>query len=127
MSAVDVRRVSVALSAAALMVGSLLGATAAQAKPGVANIGTGSGNKAGIKCVQRAFNAYAGTKLTVDGVYGKNTKDAVVNFQRFWHLPVDGVVGPNTGGTIEFMVAQNNGGKDVWRTNGCWAVVPTKN
>ncbi|MFF1477576.1 peptidoglycan-binding domain-containing protein [Streptomyces sp. NPDC058301] len=127
MNAVNGRRVSVALSAVALLVGSLLGATAAQAEPGVANIGTGSGNKAGIKCVQRAFNAYAGTKLAVDGVYGKNTKTAVGDFQRFWHLPVDGIVGPRTGGTIEFMVAQNNGGKDVWRSNGCWAVVPTTN
>ncbi|MFD9488014.1 peptidoglycan-binding protein [Streptomyces sp. NPDC059991] len=116
-----------ALSAAVPTVGSLLGATAAQAEPGVANIGTGSGNKGGIKCVQRAFHVYAGTKPAVDGVQGKDTKDAVVNFQRFWHLPVDGIVGPDTGGTIEFMVAQNNGGKDVWRTDGCWAVVPTRN
>lgn len=127
MSLDTTRRVSVTLGAAALLVGGLFGATAAQAKPGVANIGTGSHNKAGIKCVQRAFNAYAGTKLTVDGVYGTNTKTAVQNFQRFWRLPVDGVVGRQTGGTIEFMVAQNNGGTDVWRANGCWAAVPTLN
>ncbi|WP_406345923.1 hypothetical protein [Streptomyces sp. NBC_00648] len=37
------------------------------------------------------------------------------------------MVGPNTGGTIEFMVARNNGGKDVWLTDGCRVVVPTKN
>jgi hypothetical protein len=38
----------------------------------------------------------AGRKLTVDGVYGSNTRSAVIDFQRPRGLKTDGIVGQNT-------------------------------
>ena len=32
----------------------------------------------------------------LDGVFGNNTKSAVINFQRYYGLKVDGIVGCNT-------------------------------
>jgi len=37
-----------------------------------------------------------GMNLKVDGIFGKNTKDAVVKFQKENGLVADGVIGPNT-------------------------------
>ena len=37
-----------------------------------------------------------GRFLSIDGIFGKNTKDAVINFQRYYGLSVDGIVGCNT-------------------------------
>lgn len=53
-----------------------------------------SGND--VKDVQIVLNAIAGTGLAVDGSFGAGTENAVKNFQRFFKLGVDGVVGSNT-------------------------------
>jgi len=66
----------------------------------VANIGPGSTDVAGVKCVQRSMNLVDAAGLTVDGQYGQHTFDAVMTFQSGHNLSVDGVVGPNTGHAI---------------------------
>ena len=37
-----------------------------------------------------------GRPLSIDGVFGNNTKQAVINFQRYYGLKADGIVGCNT-------------------------------
>ncbi|HEU5270496.1 MAG TPA: peptidoglycan-binding domain-containing protein [Jatrophihabitans sp.] len=59
-----------------------------------------------VKCWQTAYNAwdnysYATNKLTVDGVFGTNTRYATERFQYIYgdngkYLTVDGIVGPAT-------------------------------
>jgi murein L,D-transpeptidase YcbB/YkuD len=49
-----------------------------------------------VKWLQRSLNTLLGTHLTVDGVYGPNTKEAVGDFQAANGLQVDGVAGPIT-------------------------------
>jgi peptidoglycan hydrolase-like protein with peptidoglycan-binding domain len=46
--------------------------------------------------LQRSLNTLIGADLTVDGIYGPNTKDAVRRFQKANGLQVDGVAGPIT-------------------------------
>lgn len=74
-----------------------LGAASALA---VANIGPGSSNVTGVKCVQRAMNLLDGAGLAVDGSYGSLTTSAVRSFQSTHSDSVDGVVGPQTGASI---------------------------
>lgn len=45
---------------------------------------------------------YAGQKITVDGYFGPSTHDATLNFQRFFGLAADGIVGPKTLGVMAF-------------------------
>lgn len=49
----------------------------------------------GVKWVQDMLN-HNGYKLTVDGIFGTNTYNAVINFQSSKGLGVDGIVGPAT-------------------------------
>ena len=49
-----------------------------------------------VKWLQNALNKAMGTGLTVDGDYGKNTYDAVINFQARCGLTADGVAGEKT-------------------------------
>lgn len=46
-----------------------------------------------------------GQTIDADGWYGKQTRGAVVNFQRFFQLQIDGVVGPATWGSMAFVAA----------------------
>lgn len=48
-----------------------------------------------VKTVQAALNN-SGYKLTVDGIYGKNTEAAVKDYQSKNGLAADGVIGPKT-------------------------------
>ena len=48
-----------------------------------------------VMILQDALNNM-GRFLSIDGIFGKNTKDAVINFQRYYGLSVDGIVGCNT-------------------------------
>lgn len=49
-----------------------------------------------VKWVQSSMNKLISAGLVVDGIYGKNTRNAVKNFQAAHGLAVDGIVGPNT-------------------------------
>lgn len=73
-------------------------ALAAEYGPKVASGSTlKRGSRGGeVKEVQILLNAIAGAGLTLDGVFGAGTENAVKNFQRFFKLGVDGVVGPQT-------------------------------
>ena len=48
-----------------------------------------------VSAVQKALQ-YLGYSVTVDGVFGTQTKNAVEAFQSFHSLPVDGIVGSQT-------------------------------
>lgn len=48
-----------------------------------------------VKELQTALNG-AGCKLTVDGVFGSETYNAVVSFQAARNLTIDGIVGAET-------------------------------
>lgn len=50
----------------------------------------------GVKLIQKAINDLAGRGLAVDGVFGPGTEQAVKDLQRWVHLGVDGIVGPQT-------------------------------
>ncbi|MFD7631496.1 hypothetical protein ACFV7Q_36740, partial [Streptomyces sp. NPDC059851] len=69
---------AVALTAASLLGGGLAAAGTAHAAPGVPNISQGSGNHAGVRCVQHGVNNWAqrtgkGRPLVEDGDFGKET------------------------------------------------------
>jgi len=49
-----------------------------------------------VKKWQGLLNAIAGQGLAVDGDFGSKTDEATRNFQRFFGLEVDGIVGPKT-------------------------------
>lgn len=66
-------------------------------------IGPGSA-VAPVKCVQQAMNDLDNAGLTVDGDYGTLTTDAVVTYQKAHSLEPDGLVGPETGGSIKTTV-----------------------
>ena len=49
-----------------------------------------------VKFYQGILNRIAGQELTEDGQYGAKTAQAVKNWQTFFGMTVDGVMGPNT-------------------------------
>lgn len=64
---------------------------------------TEADNNAGVRTLQAAINACYGTKLTVDGDFGPNTRAALKSVQAAENraganprLTVDGLYGPNT-------------------------------
>ena len=48
-----------------------------------------------VMILQDALNNM-GRPLSIDGIFGKNTRSAVINFQRYYGLAADGIVGCNT-------------------------------
>lgn len=63
----------------------------------VPTIGPGSVDKFEIKAIQAIlYRDYGQTAVAETGVYDAATQAAVENVQRFWKLPVDGIVGPAT-------------------------------
>lgn len=61
-------------------------------------VGYGYDNNSGaVGCIQGLLNC-AGAALDVDGLFGNNTYNAIVNFQNAYNarLSVDGVAGPST-------------------------------
>lgn len=49
-----------------------------------------------VRWLQNRLNEILGISLAVDGMYGKDTRAAVVQFQKKFNLAVDGVAGYNT-------------------------------
>lgn len=54
---------------------------------------------------QRKMNKASGTSLALDGKYGPRCVEACKNFQRFFGLVADGVCGPKTWGTLDYIYA----------------------
>ncbi|MFI1167929.1 peptidoglycan-binding protein [Streptomyces sp. NPDC020801] len=78
----------------------------------------------GVKCVQRAVRwAGMGTVsnlVSVDGVWGPRTQDAVVEFQEHYQLNPDGVVGRETGQRMWNVITQESEGFEY-----CFQLLPT--
>jgi len=53
-----------------------------------------------VRDLQIALNAFAGAGLRVDGVFGPKTEETVRTFQAIFNLPIDGVVGKQTGACL---------------------------
>lgn len=56
-----------------------------------------------VRWLQQVLRDRAGQQIAVDGIFGPATDQAVRNLQRFFGLTVDGIVGPNTWGTVQFI------------------------
>jgi outer membrane protein OmpA-like peptidoglycan-associated protein len=54
-----------------------------------------------IRWVQQALNKVMGLRLTLDGIMGNATRDAVRMFQKRYGLAVDGIVGPKTQAALQ--------------------------
>ncbi len=54
--------------------------------------------------LQYSLNILMGTDLTVDGIYGTKTVDAVKQFQSYYGLPADGIAGRNTNNKINALL-----------------------
>lgn len=59
-----------------------------------------------IAALQNTLNSYpyevTGPDLVADGIYGPKTEAAVINFQSWYGLQVDGITGPETWGRLGF-------------------------
>jgi len=55
--------------------------------------------------LQRKLNGVSGAGLVVDGDFGPRTEQAVRNFQAFFKLGTDGIVGPKTWGMLDYCAA----------------------
>jgi peptidoglycan hydrolase-like protein with peptidoglycan-binding domain len=49
-----------------------------------------------VRAVQILLKQKIGLGVDVDGIFGNQTKQAVLSFQQYWGLAKDGIVGPNT-------------------------------
>ncbi|MGH4034265.1 peptidoglycan-binding domain-containing protein [Actinomycetota bacterium Odt1-20B] len=90
------------------------------------NIGPGSTNELGVRCVQIAVNVWATNSgqssvepLEVDSKYGQQTYTWVKKFQKAKHLSVDGIVGPRTGDQIYGVLSANPG-----TARACYPAIP---
>jgi murein L,D-transpeptidase YcbB/YkuD len=62
-----------------------------------------------LEWVQSALNTAIGSNLTVDGLYGKETHEALMTFQKARGLAVDGWAGPITCAKLFAEVGANPG------------------
>ena len=53
-----------------------------------------------VKTLQALLNAFGGAKLTVDGIFGAATKDALIAYQKTKGLTQDGICGEKTWGKL---------------------------
>lgn len=49
-----------------------------------------------VRKLQEFFNRFCDGNLETDGIYGRLTRESVVNFQNFWQLVPDGIYGQRT-------------------------------
>jgi hypothetical protein len=68
---------------------------------------------ADVRDLQHALNVVSGARLAEDGDYGPATAAKVANFQRWLHLRVDGVAGPQTFKALDaaYAAARRRGAK----------------
>ncbi|MFB7613315.1 peptidoglycan-binding protein [Kitasatospora sp. NPDC056181] len=111
-----------AVGLACAVVGTVGGGTA-QAAKGAPYIRYGAQGEA-VKCVQRAVKwagmGTVGELVTIDGVWGPRTEDAVEEFQQRSGLSADGVVGPQTGQRMWHVIDMESEGFDR-----CFTLLPT--
>lgn len=62
----------------------------------LAALSTALKKEAQVKRIQESLNKILKTRMPVDGIYGPRTRMVVSEFQRLYHLQVDGVAGPIT-------------------------------
>lgn len=62
---------------------------------------------AGVSALQKALNQCNNQNVTVDGIFGNQTKTAVINVQRNAGITQDGVYGPDTRDHMTFMYSGN--------------------
>lgn len=59
-----------------------------------------------VSALQKGLNTVSKRGLKVDGIFGAATESAVRDFQRFFKLGVDGIVGPKTWGLLDYLTAK---------------------
>lgn len=100
-------RASCARIAVALVAGTLaalvVAPATAQANPESDPIRYDGQRGQSVWCVQEGLRRYAGFTGAVDGVYGPQTRQAVINLQKVFGLQADGIVGQRTGEAIRTM------------------------
>jgi hypothetical protein len=57
-----------------------------------------------VKDFQSGINLAAGRGLVVDGQFGTESWKAACDFQKFFGLPIDGIVGPKTWATLDLVL-----------------------
>ncbi|MEW2065606.1 peptidoglycan-binding domain-containing protein [Streptomyces sp. NPDC007346] len=67
---------------------------------GVGNQGTA------VRALQKSLRTCNGQNITVDGAYGPNTRQAVINIQRKAGIAQDGVYGPKTAQAMRWNTGQ---------------------
>jgi peptidoglycan hydrolase-like protein with peptidoglycan-binding domain len=122
-------RLTLALVAGLLAAGVVV-PSAARANPNSPYIAADGQRGRGVWCVQEGLRRYAGFTGAVDGVYGPQTRQAVINLQAFFGLRADGVVGPDTGEAVRTLFYLDGpvtylDPKLFWEVN-CQASVPTR-
>lgn len=121
-------RLTLAL-AAGVLAATVVAPAVAQANPGSPYIYYDGQRGRGVWCVQEGLRRYAGFTGAVDGVYGPQTRQAVINLQAFFSLQADGVVGRATGEVVRTLFYLDGpisyiDPKLFWEVN-CQAYVPT--
>jgi peptidoglycan hydrolase-like protein with peptidoglycan-binding domain len=71
-----------------------------------------------IRTLQRNLNYCYGSKLTVDGVYGSNTRAVVKQVQQRHKLAADGIYGPQTRSAMNWRLYHS--AKRIW-SSGCYS------
>lgn len=62
-----------------------------------------------VALLQHELNVGTGQHLAQDGIFGAHTLLAVHAFQAFFHLDVDGIVGPKTWAVLDYCYALHGG------------------
>lgn len=70
-----------------------------------------------VVALQTNLKALGFNPGVIDGDFGKNTKKAVIAFQKAYGLAVDGIVGPKTQAKIQQLLNSSSGTKKVPTTN----------
>lgn len=63
---------------------------------GLRNLYRGCSNSLFVKNLQSELNSYGYQCGTPDGIFGRNTEEALKAFQQAMNIPADGIAGPQT-------------------------------